>query len=234
MISNFYSKVTTVSSRFGLDKLVFASDWLVKSHADLSNLLSSRSRNFASMPSPKVRELLELARAQGMKPKDFELACARLEPNTATRSGTGFNGNLWRHYMQTDAAMSCIFFANYTQEFNKRGWLTLEQGAQFTREAMAVQVFAKLGRPASSEDLEVKISLAWLVSIIKRISPEISNRTLGAALRNISCLPLHEQAAAARETGQQLLMIESHSKKIEQKQRNARIKCIKFGTNLSH
>ena len=83
---------------------------------------------------------------------------------------------------------------------------------------MAVQVFAKLGRPASSEELEVKISLAWLVSIIKRISPEILNRTLGAALRNISCLPLHEQAAAARETGQQLLMIESHAKKIEQRQ----------------
>ncbi len=230
MFFNNHSAVSSVTSPFRLDKFNFASNAIEKISHVVSPWIANKKRADASIPNFKVRELLECARQGGMSQKDFELTAGRLRPNTSSRSTHGFNGRLWHHYVSADASMSCDTFSEYAQEFRVRGWIDDEQVRVFMIEALAVRMLAKLGRPTTPLELETGLAIAWLNGTIKKLVPDMPNRVCGAVMRNITKLPLADQAAAAKEVTHQLIMLYEYGRALEKREDQK----VKFGTNLSH
>lgn len=233
MFLNFPPSVSSVTSRFGLDKFHFASVALLKRSHRLGIALAKRKRADASVPNKKVRELLLLASSNGMSQKDFEVAAGKLRFNSSTREKQGFNGSLWHDYTTTDAHMSCLTFAENAMEFHVRGWIDDHQLRDFMLESLFIELLAKLGRPATEDELETRLALAWLKGTIERLAPNMPNRVRGATMRNITKLPQGEQAAAAKEVAHQLMMLDQLGHNLEKREIAKSLKA-KFGTNLSH
>jgi hypothetical protein len=219
--------VSTVTPLFGVSQFDFASASLAKMHHRIYSALSENKRADASMPNTKVRELLLLARSRGMTQKDFEIASGRIHANTATKNLMGFNGRLWHYYTTTNASMKCISFTEYAQEFHSRGWIG-DRLRDFMREALSVQIIAKLGRPATVDELESKLAAAWLEATIAKLCPNMPARVRGTVMRKLTSLPPEDQAEAAREAVNEIQMMHALGKKIEQRDGG------KFGTILSH
>ena len=231
MFSPTNHRVTSVTlrlARFNRDRLDFLHEKLSLMFDLISESLSKKKRSDASMSNRKVRQLLELAKSNGMTQKDFELACARLRPNTASRTGAGFNGRLWHYYMANDASMSCEAFGEYVREFRRCGWLDLQKEKDLMVEACTTELCAKLGRPTSQGELEARLSTKWLEAAVAEVVPDMPNRARGALMRQVSRLPLDQQAEAAREVVYQLLLAHNHGLKLDQKE------ALQFGTNLAH
>ena len=231
MFSPTNHRVTSVTlrlARFNRDRLDFLHEKLSLMFDLISESLSKKKRSDASMSNRKVRQLLELAKSNGMTQKDFELACGRLRPNTASRTGEGFNGRLWHHYMSTDAGMSCKAFGEYVEEFRDKGWLDHQQEKDLMVEATTTQLLSKLARPDTQVEFERRMAIKWLDAAVAEVVPDMPNRARGALMRQVSRLPLDQQAEAAREVVYQLLLAHNHGLKLDQKE------ALQFGTNLAH
>jgi hypothetical protein len=212
MLNRDASKISSVTSRLGVDAFDQVRASMVTMHASVYAHLFSKKRADASMSNEKVRELLFAAQMGGMTQKEFELAAGRLRPNTSTRSQVGFNGRLWHHYTATDASMSCSTFIENCIEFSGKGWLSLDQCRPMVLDALATQIVASCGRPATPNELAVKVSELYLESTVKRLAPDMPPRVLGATMRKLRSLPADERADFAREAVHQLLMAETYGK----------------------
>lgn len=81
-----------------------------------------QKQNEFSASSSKVKELLAMAKSNGMSQRQFELLTAKLRPGRAGASerARGWNGVLWHHYYVRGARMSLVSFRELVCQLAKK------------------------------------------------------------------------------------------------------------------